>query len=169
MDWRREPREHVYTAAKYVLLDHLEQEHVCHVLDFSGAGVKFVTDKKLQPDEMVVLEIEDHLVLADVRYVEPRGDKHVVGAERTHAVKKSLLPQNCAKAKQIEFVVEDYRARIREAVAGSQGSPQSEDAGQYRDQIVTAAVQELMRQWTKEEDSIPDGTLRAAIVERKGR
>lgn len=170
MESRREPRLRVYTAAKATLIEDPQQEQECLVLDISSTGVKFVADQKLRPDDMIVLEVEDHLVLADVRYSEPRNDKYVVGAERIHALDKAALPADQAKAEQIQFLVDDYRARIRAAVTGPQPASKPGHAEPYRDQIVTAAVQELLRQWSREsEDSTPEGILRAAIVERSAR
>ena len=168
MDARRESRQQIYTRAKVTLVDNAQREQDCSVLDISSEGVKFVAGEKLQPDEMIVLDVEDRLVLADVRYSEPRGDRYVIGAERIHAVAKASLPPSQTKGEQILLLVDDYRARIRAAIVTPQ--PQREDDGQYRDHIVTAAVQQLLRQWAKEsEDSTSDGTLRAAIVERKAR
>jgi hypothetical protein len=152
------------------LLDSPERELECILLDISATGLKFVVDELLPMDELVALEAEDHLVLADVRYSQPRGEKFAIGAERIHAVDKAVLPQHKTKAEQIRFVVDDYRSRIRLAVAGEKApvkKPEPELPVLHRDQLVEAAVQRLIEQWAKEsEGSATDGTLRAAIVER---
>jgi hypothetical protein len=142
----------------------------CLLLDISPTGLKFVTTESLPVDEVVALEVEDHLVLADVRYVEPRGDQFAIGAERIHAIHKASLPPNKSWAEQIRFAVEDYRKRIRLAIAGetAQVNKQEPDLPvPHRDQVAEVAVQKLTEQWAKEsEDAASDGTLRAAIVER---
>ena len=170
MDGRREPRFQIYAPGKLTLVDSPERELECLLLDISATGMKFVADESLPVDEVVALEVEDHLVLADVRYSEPRGDKFVIGAERIHAVDKSALPQDKTNAEQIHYVVGDYRNRIRLAIAAETAQvkkPEPELPIVHRDQVVEAAVQRLIEQWAKDsEGSAPDGTLRAAIVER---
>lgn len=168
MDGRREPRFQIYASAKMTLVDKPEHEVDCLLLEISATGLKFVADESLLVDEIVALEVEDHLVLADVRYSQARGEKYAIGAERIHAVQKSALPDDKTKSEQIRFVVEDYRNRIRAAITNGQPAAKTEEpGGQYRDQIVETAVQKLLEQWAKEsESSTPDGTMRAAIVER---
>ena len=181
MDGRREPRFQIYASAKLTMLDSLERELECLLLDISATGLKFVADEKLPVDEVVALEVEEHLVLADVRYSEQRGDRFVMGAERIHAMEKTALPQDKTKPEQIRFVVDDYKNRIRAALVtahpASPPPPKTEPPSQYRDQIVEAAVQKLLEQWGQEragsvqpgpeqEGPAQEGTLRAAIVER---
>lgn len=170
MDGRREPRFQIYAPGKLTLVDSPERELECLLLDISATGVKLVTEEGLPVDEVVALEVEDHLVLADVRYSEPRGDKFAIGAERIHAVDKSALPLDKTRVEQIRFVVDDYRNRIRLAIAAETAQvkkPEPELPIVHRDQVVEAAVQRLIEQWAKDsEGTAPDGTLRAAIVER---
>ena len=169
VDGRREPRFQIYAPAKLTLLDNPERELECLLLDISATGLKLVIDESLPADEVVALVVEDHLVLADVRYSQPRGEKFVIGAERIHAVDKTALPQDKPLADQIRFVVDDYRARIRLAIAGERAPVKKEPELPipHRDQLVEAAVQKLIEQWAKEPESpATDGTLRAAIVDR---
>src|ERR1700686_3425672 len=170
MDGRREPRFQIYAPGKLTLVDSPERELECMLLDISATGMKLVTDEGLPVDGVVALEVEDHLVLADVRYSEPRGDKFAIGAERIHAVDKSALPPDKTRAEQIRYVVEDYRKRIRLAIAVETAQvrkPEPELPIVHRDQVVEANVQRLIEQWAKDsEGTAPDGTLRAAIVER---
>jgi hypothetical protein len=170
MDSRSEPRIQIYARGKLTLLDHPERQLESLLLDVSATGMKFVVNESLPVDEIIGIEVEDHLVLADVRYSEARGDKFTVGAERIHAVEKGALPQDKTSVEQIRFVVDDYRKRIRSAISGDKVQGQKEDVPiQHRDQVVEAAVQKLTEKWAKEsEGSASDGTLRAAIVERGG-
>jgi hypothetical protein len=169
MDGRREPRFQIYAPGKLTLLDGPERELECLLLDVSATGVKFIVNESLSVDEIVGLEVEEHVVLADVRYSEPRGEKFAVGAERIHAVDKAALPQDKTRSEQIRLVVEDYRKRIRLAIAGEQDQVKKQEAELpilHRDQMVEAAVQKLADQWANESQEFADGTLRAAIVER---
>ena len=170
MDGRREPRFQIYAPGKLTLVDNPERELNCLLLDVSATGMKVVMDEGLPVDEVVALEVEDHLVLADIRYSEPRGDKFTIGAERIHAVDKDVLPQEKTRAEQIRFLVEDYRRRIRLAIAGEPAQVKKQEPELpvlHRDQVVEAAVQRLIEHWAKDSvGATPDGTLRAAILER---
>jgi hypothetical protein len=170
MDGRREPRFQIYAPAKLTLLDSPERVLECLLLDISATGIKFILHESLPVDEILALEVEDHMVVADVRYSQPRGDKFAIGAERIHAVDKAALPPDKTRAEQIRFVVDDYRARIRSAIAAETVQVKKQEPNLpilHRDQVVEAAVQKLIEQWAKgSEGSMPDGTLRAAIVER---
>ena len=169
MDGRREPRFQIYAPAKLTLIDSPEKELDCLLLDVSATGLKFVVNEDLPPDEIVALEVENHLVLADVRYSQARGEKFAIGAERIHGVDKAALVEYKTKAEQIRFVVDDYRSRIRMAIAEEHAPVKKQEEGLpilHRDQVVEAAVQKLAEQWAKESEKSPtDGTLRAAIVE----
>ena len=168
MDGRREPRFQIYAPAKLTLVDSPERELECLLLDISPTGLKFVAGESLYVDEIVALEVEDHLILADVRHSQARGDKFEIGAERIHGLEKAALPRDKTKPQQIRLVVEDYRNRIRAAITNGQTAAQGEPPGQYRDQIVETAVQRLLEQWAKESEG-SEGTLRAAIVDRVAR
>jgi hypothetical protein len=170
MDDRREPRFQFYAAGKLSLLETPEREVDCMLLDLSVTGLKFGTEEKLPVDELVVLDIEEHLVVADVRHAERRGAKFTIGAERIHTVPKTALPRNKSREQQIRFVIEDYRRRIRLTLAGSTENAMKAESDLpvlHRDQVVEAAVQRLMEQWANESnDGASEGVLRAAIVER---
>ncbi len=178
MDGRREPRFQIYAPAKLTLVDHPERDLECLLLDISATGMKFVTDQDVAIDEVIVLEVEDHLVLADVRYSQPRGEKFAIGAERIHAVNKAALSAGQTKPEQIRFVIADYRSRIKASIIADPpaAAPQEtaqldqrlfEYVDQHRDRLVEAAVKQLVEQWSQDSDGPrTDGTLRAAIVER---
>ena len=170
MDGRREARFQIYAPAKVTVLDTPEREMECLLLDISATGLKIVTTESLPVDEVIALEVEDHLVLADVRYAEPRGGKFTIGAERIHSIDKGILPPGTSWAEQIRFAVADYRSRMRLAIAGDKAQVQKQESElpvQHRDQVVEAAVQKLTEQWAKESEGAgSDGTLRAAIVDR---
>jgi hypothetical protein len=174
MDDRREPRLQIYAAAKLTLLDS-ERELECVLLDISSTGVKFVSDEMLPADEVVALDVEDHLVLADVRYSEPRGEKFTIGAERIHSVDKAALPEGKTRAGQIRFLVDDYRGRIRLAIAGEAAAGKKQEGElpipelpiAHRDQLVEAAAKRMVEQWAKESEAAgTEDALRAAIVDR---
>jgi hypothetical protein len=181
MQDRREPRFQIYAPAKITLVDDPARELNCLLLDVSATGMKIVADENLPADELIAIEVEDHIVLADVRYSQPRGEKFAIGAERIHAVPKSSAPLDQAKTEQIRFVIADYRSRIKASIAADSGAPARDEmpaageppveyVAQHRDRLMEAAVRELVEQWSKDSGGAEAmATLHAAIVDSQGR
>lgn len=89
----------------------------CVLLDISATGLKLIASENLPIDEILCVEAEDHLALADVRYTQPRGDKFTIGCERIHVLNKIAQPQDKDKAEQFRVLIEDYRKWIRHGIA----------------------------------------------------
>ena len=89
----------------------------CVLLDISATGLKLISSENLPLDEILCVEAEDHLALADVRYAQPRGDKFTIGCERIHVLNKIAQPQDKDKAEQFRVLIEDYRNWIRHGIA----------------------------------------------------
>jgi hypothetical protein len=117
MDARREPRFSIYGSIKVTSLSRPERVLDCVLLDISATGVKLIAPESLPLEDILTIEAEDHLALADVRYTQPRGDKFTIGCERIHVLNKTSLPNETAKAEQIRLLIEDYRNRMREGMA----------------------------------------------------
>lgn len=117
MDSRREPRFQIHGPVKVTSLSEPERELACVLLDVSATGIKLVCDQSLPVDDIIAIEAEEHLALADVRYSQPRGDKYTIGVERIHLAIKASLPTDKPKIERIHALVGDYRNRIRTAIA----------------------------------------------------
>src|SRR5258708_36928756 len=83
----------------------------------SATGLKLIESEDLTLDEILCIEAEDHLALADVRYTQPRGDKFTIGCERIHVLNKISQPDSSDKAEQFWLLIEDYRKWIRHGIA----------------------------------------------------
>jgi len=114
---RREPRFAIYGPVKVTRLSSPDRVLECVLNEISATGLKIVSPESFDVDEIISMEAEDHLALADVRYSQPRGDKFTVGCERIHVLNKITLPDEKTKVEQVRLLVEDYRNRISGGIA----------------------------------------------------
>ena len=136
MDARREPRFSIYGPVKVTLLSSPERVLDCVLLDISATGLKLIGPESLPVDEMIAIEAEDHLALADVRYSQPRGDKFTIGCERIHVLNKVSLPDDQGKVDQIRLLIDDYRNRIRAGIATERPDTNQADSARLNRQIL---------------------------------
>jgi Domain of unknown function (DUF4115)/PilZ domain len=129
MNRRMEPRFQVYAPAKVALLDDPDGETPGQLLDVSGAGLRLVTDAEFQEDQIVTIETDQHLILADVRNCLARGAKFGVGAERIHSAAKLALPPTTSRIERNQALVEDFHRRLGEELLKSPGHVTARPAG----------------------------------------
>jgi hypothetical protein len=190
MDARREPRFSIYGPVKVTSLSSPERVLDCVLLDISATGLKLIAPESLPVDEIIAIEAEDHLALADARYSQPRGDKFTIGCERIHALNKVALPEEKSKVDQIRSLIDDYRNRIRTGIAAERPDTNQVDsarlnqqilekcgnaetpapsAGPFatREQLLGAAAVWVVERWEKIPASPHDATIgRSEIVDR---
>jgi hypothetical protein len=128
MDARREPRFSIYGPVKVTLLTKPDRVLECVLLDISATGLKLIVPENVATDEILSIEAEEHLALAEVRYSLPRGDKFTVGCERIHVLNKATLPEDTAQSDQLRLLVEDYRSYIRDGLAAPRPDANPGDA-----------------------------------------
>jgi hypothetical protein len=97
MDKRSEPRFHIRSAVKIAAIDHPEQVSEALLLDVSGAGLKMVSDSWWPVETRIVIEMENHIVVARVRNIVARGPKFSLGAERLYSILKHTLPSGASR------------------------------------------------------------------------
>lgn len=114
MDRRNELRFQIYTSAKIALFEEPEREMDAQMVDVSASGVRFHTDAELLEDQIITIETEQHLILADVRNCTARGIRFGVGAERVHSTAKFSLPRTASKAERNQALAADYHRRLKE-------------------------------------------------------
>jgi hypothetical protein len=122
MDQRAEPRFPVYLPAKIFLPHDSGRELNCFLADLSASGIKLLADEALPTDEIIGVEVEHHLVLAEVRHSLPRGSKFVIGAERIHAALKLELPSDGTKLETIQALIDDFHLRVRNELASTESA-----------------------------------------------
>ena len=135
MDGRREPRFSIYGPVKATVLSSPERALDCVLLDISATGLKLIAPESIAVDEILSIEAEDHLALADVRYAQPRGDKFTVGCERIHVLNKVQLPDDKVQVDQIRLLIDDYRNRIRTGIATERPDTNQAEAARLDRQI----------------------------------
>jgi cytoskeletal protein RodZ len=116
MNRRSEPRFDVYYRARIASLDDPHREIDGFLTDISGCGLRLVADQELPEDQLICVEVGQHLVLADVRRSIPRGNRFVIGAEKVHTLNLLTLPENMGRQDQIQALVDDYHLRIQFAL-----------------------------------------------------
>jgi hypothetical protein len=188
MDARGEPRFSIYGAVKVTLVSSPERQLDCVLSDISATGLKIIAPESLSKDEIISIEAEDHLALADVRYSQPRGDKFTIGCERIHVLNKVSEMDQKSKAEQIRLLVDDYRNRIQAGLTtpppnGRQLEPAPVEPapakievpavpptpGPFatRDQLLETAASFVVEQWEKIPASQPQGAAtRGEVVDR---
>jgi hypothetical protein len=190
MDARREPRFSIYGPVKVTLLSSPERVLDCILLDISATGLKLIAPESLPVDEIIAIEAEDHLALADARYSQTRGDKFTIGCERIHVLNKVSLPDDQVKVDQIRLLIDDYRNRIRTGIATERPDTNPAEAAKLnqqisekcgktetpapsavpfatREQLLEAAAAWVVERWEKIPASPSDGTAsRSEIVDR---
>jgi hypothetical protein len=97
MHKRSEPRFQVQSAVKVAALEQPTDVSDALLLDVSGAGMKIIAGVWWPVDTRVVVEMENHVVVAAVRNVNPRGPKFSLGAEKLISVLKHTLPADASR------------------------------------------------------------------------
>jgi hypothetical protein len=183
MDARGEPRFSIYGPIKVTLLSSPERQLDCVLSDISATGLKIIAPESLAKDEIISIEAEDHLALADVRYAQPRGDKFTIGCERIHVLNKVSEMDQKSKSEQIRILVDDYRTRIQtglntpppngkqvEAARASVEQPAVPPTpGPFatRNQLLETAATFVVEQWEKVPATPQDATAtRGDVVDR---
>ena len=108
LDKRREERFPVHSRgknavslAKLIVVDRPELEVECQIADVSKSGMRLVGAENLPAGALIVVELDTLLVLAEVRYSYPRGDRFVAGLQKRNTVVKLTLPDGATPAEKI--------------------------------------------------------------------
>jgi hypothetical protein len=183
MDARGEPRFSVYGPVKVTLLSSPDRQLDCVLSDISATGLKIIAPESLSKDEIISIEAEDHLALADVRYSQTRGDKFTIGCERIHVLNKVSEMDQKSKVEQIRHLVDDYRSRIQTGLAtpppnGNKAElapaktdnaalPPNPGAFVTHDQLLETAAAFVVEQWEKVPATPRNATsTRGEVVDR---
>jgi hypothetical protein len=120
MEYRAEPRFPVRSPIRVIVPGDPARILNGDLIDVSGTGMRFLADEEVTPDEIVAIEVDSRLVLAEIRYCQTRGYKFVVGVKRLQEVAKSAeLKDSGACATEM---IRDLRRHIS---AGGEGDLQA--------------------------------------------
>jgi hypothetical protein len=79
-------------------------------MDVSATGLRFASDVTLVLNELVAIEIEDQLVLGEIRHCHPEGEKFIGGVRRLHQVPRG--EQNGEIGEYVSEMIEDLERRV---------------------------------------------------------
>ena len=89
MEYRAEPRFPVRSPIRVIVPGDPARILSCDLIDVSATGMRFITAERVTPDEIVAVEVDSRLVLVEIRYCQPRGDKFVAGVKRLQEIPKA--------------------------------------------------------------------------------
>ena len=130
MEHRGEPRFPVSSPIRVIVPGEEARTFESKLIDISGTGMRFLVPQPVDSESVVAVEVDSRLVLCEIRYCQPRGDRYVVGARRLHEIAKD------AQLSDAPAVVTEMLGHLRRHItAGSSGDSQTL-AVQQLEQIV---------------------------------
>lgn len=110
MEHRTEPRSLVSLPIRVILPGPPAQVLDCRLMDVSATGMRIASDVTLVLEELVAIEVEDQVVLAQIRHCHPEGDKFVAGVRRLHQVPKGSQRGEIGEC--VSEMIEDLERRV---------------------------------------------------------
>jgi hypothetical protein len=102
MDRRIDERFSLLMLAKVTLLDHPQRERDYLLSEVSATGLKLIGQEQLPVGTLIGLDLERHLLLAEVRYSYMRGTSSITGAMNLRISPKEHLDGSSAKFTALE-------------------------------------------------------------------
>jgi len=151
---RIEPRFQVHSAVSIAPVERPDLVSQALVLDVSGSGMKIIAERDWPQDSCVVVEMENHLVLARVRNSQPHGTRFSVGVERIHSVLKLLLPLDAPRSEWHKILLAEAGQAPAEQVVAEGAAPgsfqNSSDSSVREPRIPDRQVQPALDHQTQE-------------------
>src|SRR5215469_5887288 len=120
MEHRGEPRFPVTCPIRVIVPGDEPRTFDSTLVDISGTGMRFLAPEAIASENIVAIEVDSRLVLCEVRYCHPRGDRYAVGARRLHEVAKD------SQLSDAPAVVTEMLGHLRRHIApGSSGDSQT--------------------------------------------
>jgi len=122
MDSRRELLFDVSAPAQATVLVAPYNALSVSLISLSADGLRLRAAQELSSNQLIVVELENHLLLAEVRDSNRDGGQFVIGAKRLHSLAKMDFPQDLARLEKVHALVDDFYSRSR----GIEGPPEAE-------------------------------------------
>src|ERR1700681_964845 len=164
---RASPQSQVFVPARITLLEVPEREINGFLIDASASVIRLVMDEHLHPEQVIGVEVENHLVLADVRHSTPRGSKFTIGAERIHTLQELSLPERATRMERIDALVNDFQLRLRNGLSGVDAqlcAPHTLAPSLTTEAVVPGAVVLAPSESVPEAAPLPDATTDPVTV-----
>jgi hypothetical protein len=127
---RGEPRFPVTSPIRVVLPGDGGHTIDSTLIDISGTGMRFLAPESLEAENVVGIEVDSRLILAEVRYCQPRGTRFVVGARRLHEIAKD------AQLSDAPAVVSEMLGHLRRHLAAANAADSQSIAVEALEKIV---------------------------------
>src|SRR5579872_2408464 len=88
-DRRIEPRFPVKSPIRMIVPGVFPHSLECTTIDISATGMRLLATENLNSCDIVAIEVDHRLLLAEIRHCVPRGDKFAAGVRRLHEVDKN--------------------------------------------------------------------------------
>ncbi|MEQ1948720.1 MAG: RodZ domain-containing protein [Bryobacteraceae bacterium] len=102
MEKRTDDRFPVQSRAVVILLNDPSHPLDALLADVSASGLRLIVSKDLGEGTEILVELESNIALAEVRYLNPRGDKFVLGARKLATIPRVDLPENATWEQKLE-------------------------------------------------------------------
>jgi hypothetical protein len=134
MNRRTEPRFEICAPAEVTLLDDPSRAVSAVLTAMSADGLRLRASEELPTGRLIAVELEHHMLLAEVRYINPDGSRYAIGAKRIHTLAKEL-PLDSTRLAKVEALVNDFQisALTREINSAENESSTTELDGLPRD------------------------------------
>ena len=104
-DRRSEPRLEKLAILQVASFRNPERQQSCALVDISNGGIQFTADFDLSEGEIVVAELDSHVLLVEVKYSRVDGGKYAIGAEVVYSASRTSLPPANDKVAQAGMLV----------------------------------------------------------------
>ena len=118
---RSEPRVGAVVIIKIATLRDPERDSTCALVNKSDAGIQFTSDDDFAIGEMLIAELPDQLVLAEVKHSEASGPRFAIGAERVQSASPDEVAEANNGMERAEVLIKALCDRVRTGFSDETG------------------------------------------------
>lgn len=104
MDRRIESRFPVQSHATIIPIEHPEEVIEGRLINVSAGGFRLLASKNVTAGAMVVVELDSHVALAEIRYSSPEGAKFALGVLKHNSVARFMLPDGASLDEKLRLL-----------------------------------------------------------------
>lgn len=147
-DRRSEPRVNAVQIVKVAILRDPEREMTCALVNTSDTGIQFTADTDFAVGEILVAELPDQLVLAEVRHSEAKDGRYAIGAERAQTLPMDNALPTSSGAERAELLIKALCDRVRTGFA-DEPAHETGEAGQIHRARSLERVARILEIWQR--------------------
>jgi len=143
---RGEPRVKSIAIVKVARLKDADRELTCALVNKSGAGIQFTSATDFKIHDIVIVELSEQLVLAEVKHSEAAGGKFVIGAELVQSAQKDTMPPGSSGMERADVLIKALCDRVRTGFSEPE-SPETEEAATHNRAHALERVARILEIW----------------------